>query len=80
MPVKSDSDYPSRVRARVRLALRERDRSASALARQIGWTQSYMSHRLNGRQPFSVDDLAAIAEGLGITPSELTADTAEVPA
>lgn len=80
MPVKSSSDYPSRVRARVRAAIAASGKAARVVAADLGWSQSYMAHRLTGRQPFSVDDLAAIADALGISPEELTADREEVPA
>lgn len=68
---KSLDDFPSRVRLRVRIALIEHQTNATAISRQIGWTQSYIAHRLNGRRPFTVEDLAAIAGALGITPDQL---------
>lgn len=77
---KAPDDFPSRVRLRVRLALTEQRVSAAALSRRLGWSQSYIAHRLTGRRPFTVEDLTAIAEELGIAPARLIADRDEVAA
>ena len=77
---KAPDDYASRVRLRVRLALTEHNLSGAALARQVGWSQSYVAHRLTGRRPFTVEDIAKIAAALDIPVNRLTADRAEAVA
>ena len=54
------------IAAEVRAQLARRRRSARSVALELGWTQTYMSRRINGRIPFNVDDLAAIAEALDV--------------
>lgn len=51
---------------RVRVLLAEHDISAAALARRIGWQQSYIARRLRGRVPWRADDLSLIAGELGV--------------
>lgn len=36
------------------------------MAFELGWQQTYISRRLTGEVAFDVDDLAAIAEVLGV--------------
>jgi transcriptional regulator with XRE-family HTH domain len=36
------------------------------VARALGWTDNYISRRLTGKVPFDVNDLAALAELLGV--------------
>jgi transcriptional regulator with XRE-family HTH domain len=55
----------------VRVLLARRRMTASALARQIDRSQSYMSRRLTGETAFDVDDLEAIAAVFGVTPVSL---------
>ncbi len=45
--------------------------SGAELARRVGIDQASISRRLNGRSAFTVDDLVAIADVLGITLVEL---------
>jgi transcriptional regulator with XRE-family HTH domain len=54
------------VAAEVRAALARAQRSGRNVAAALGWTQPYMSRRLNGDRPFDVDDLTAIADELGV--------------
>jgi transcriptional regulator with XRE-family HTH domain len=42
------------------------DIKQSQLARKIGKTEQWLSVRLRGRQPLDVNDLALIADGLGV--------------
>jgi transcriptional regulator with XRE-family HTH domain len=45
------------------LALMGRNRvSQTELAAALGWTQPYISRRINGHTPWSIDDLEMIAE------------------
>lgn len=54
------------VAAEVRAELARARYSGRSAAFALGWTQAYMSRRLNADMPFDVDDLAAIAGLLGI--------------
>lgn len=36
------------------------------VARELGWTDNYISRRLTGKVPFDVNDLAALARLLGV--------------
>ena len=41
------------------------------MSRRLGWSQSYIAHRLTGRRPFTVDELVSIAAELDIPVSRL---------
>lgn len=72
------SDYATRVRWRVREALTERGLSGTAAARQLGWTQSYMSRRMTGAVPFDLVDLDQLARLLDVAVLEFSVDPAPV--
>lgn len=55
----------------IRAHLARQRRSAQSLALELGWTQRYLSRRLTGQVPFSVDDIDAIAGALGVSVSSL---------
>lgn len=61
----------SRIAEEIRALLARRRMSASELARVIGVTQPYISRRLTGDTPLDVDDLAKIADALGVHISDL---------
>lgn len=50
----------------IRVLLARRRMSERGLARQLGETPSWLNNRTTGRTPMSVDDLARIAETLGV--------------
>jgi len=50
----------------VRVLLARRRLSATKLAKQLGWTQQYLSRRMVGEQPFDLDDLEQIAAALDV--------------
>lgn len=50
----------------VRAWLARRRRSANRAAKELGWSQPYMSQRLNGDQPFDLDDLDQLAALLDV--------------
>ncbi|MGH2866781.1 MAG: helix-turn-helix domain-containing protein [Solirubrobacteraceae bacterium] len=56
----------ARVASEVRANLARRRISASRAAKELGWSQPYLSRRLNGRAPFDVIDLERLAELLDI--------------
>ena len=43
----------------------------SELARQLGESEMWVSRRINGRVPISVDDLSRIAAVLDLEPAQL---------
>lgn len=53
----------------VRAWLGRRRLSAAAAARRIGWTQPYLARRLNGMTTFTVTDLGALGQLLGVAPA-----------
>lgn len=55
----------------IRALMARRRLSGVQLAAQIDKSQGYLSRRLNGVQPFDVDDLEAIAGVLGVPVSAL---------
>ena len=55
----------------IKEATEEAGLSGSEVARRLGRAQSYASLRLNGRKSWTLDELDAIAEMLGVTPGDL---------
>lgn len=55
----------------VRVLLARRHMSAAELARQIGWSQTYMARRMLGVYAFNLDDLEAIAKSLDVGVADL---------
>lgn len=55
----------------LRALLARRRVSASELARQLGWKQSYIARRIDGRVALDLDDLQAIARVLEVTVLDL---------
>lgn len=47
--------------------------SVRALAQQTGRSHAYWTRRLNGEQPFTTDDLAAVADVTGVPAADLLA-------
>jgi transcriptional regulator with XRE-family HTH domain len=43
--------------------------SQAEVARRLGWSQFYLSHRLTGKTPINVNDLEALADLLGVEPT-----------
>jgi transcriptional regulator with XRE-family HTH domain len=54
----------------VRAELARQKLSGVRVARQLGWTQNYISRRLSGTVPFDVADLQAIADLLEVSVTE----------
>ncbi|WFN93437.1 helix-turn-helix domain-containing protein [Gordonia sihwensis] len=48
--------------------------SQTRLATSLGWTQASLSRRLNGYVPFTVEEVAAIAEYLRVPVAVLLGD------
>lgn len=55
----------------VRAELARRRISGRELARALGWSLSTTARRLSGTHPFDVDELAAVADYLGVPVSTL---------
>lgn len=54
------------VAGEVRAWLGRRNRSGRSVARELGWTEPYLSRRLTGSVPFDVADLVKIADLLDV--------------
>ena len=54
------------VAGEVRATLARQRRSARSVALQLGWKQGYLSRRITGETPFTINDLAAIAAALDV--------------
>lgn len=46
------------------------------LAEAVGWSQGAVSRRLSGRVPFNIEELANVAEVLGVTVTALVGEVA----
>jgi transcriptional regulator with XRE-family HTH domain len=55
----------------ISVLLLRRRMTAQDLARKLGWSQSAMSRRMVGDQPFDLDELQRIAELFGVTIADL---------
>ncbi len=64
----NESRLPEAVAAEIRAELARRRLSARRAAARLGWTQAYLSRRLNGDVPFDVGDIEALAGLLGVPP------------
>lgn len=59
------------IAAELRATLARHRVSAAALARRLGWSQTYMARRVDGRAEPTISELQKIAEGLGVCLVEL---------
>lgn len=64
------------VAGEIRALLARRQASGKQLASHLGMSQFAISRRLRGETPFSIDELAAAAEFLGVPMSDLVAERA----
>lgn len=62
------------IRGALRDAMAQKQMSQRDVAGILGWSQSRVSHILNGRVEMSVDDLAEFAFGLSLSVTELVRD------
>lgn len=60
----------SRVAGEVRAHLARKQLSGVRAAAALGWSQTYMSRRLSGKAPFTVDDLDALAQLLSVSATD----------
>jgi transcriptional regulator with XRE-family HTH domain len=58
------------IAAAIRAELGWQNLSQANLARSLEWTEVYLSRRLTGQVPFTLADISAIAEQLGVPPSK----------
>ena len=70
-------DPDSAVAREIRGVMGKEDLNHGQLARRLGVDRSWVSRRLRGQTPITVNDLAAIAGALGVTVAELTAPVDE---
>ncbi len=67
------STASTRVAGTVRAAMGNSGMSQVALSEATGISRTTLSRRLNGQIPFTMDELAAIANHLGVRASDLLA-------
>lgn len=65
--------YSDSVAAELRAEIARQRRTQGDLAQALGWTQQYLSRRLTGATPLSLDDVEKLARILGIPLAELVA-------
>jgi Helix-turn-helix domain len=62
------------IAAEIRAHMARQRRSGRSVAFELGWKQAYMSRRLTGATPFTLDDLEALADVLGMPMRTLLED------
>lgn len=67
----TDADAASRTGSRVRGLMAEKRITQDQVAQALGVTQPAIARRLNGSVPFDVNELALVAELLGVADSAL---------
>lgn len=67
-------DLSERARLRLREEMTRRKQSQQDLADQIQWTQSRVAQKLTGRTPITLEELAALCFGVGLSPVEIVRD------
>lgn len=60
---------PTLVTREIRAEIARQGRRVSEVAESIGLSESQMSRRMSGRQDFSVGEILAIADTLGVSPA-----------
>jgi transcriptional regulator with XRE-family HTH domain len=63
------------IAAAIRAELGWQNLSQASLARALGWTEAFLSRRLIGEVPFTLADISAIADQLGVPPSKFLEST-----
>ena len=66
------SSYSQAVAAEVRAEVARQRRSQGDLAAKMGWKQPYISRRLVGEVAFDIDELARLADELGVPLEQFT--------
>lgn len=69
------SETRERIAANVRAEVARQRKTQAQLAGRLGITQQAMSRRLHGFTPFSVDELAIVADEVGVTVSSLIGES-----
>jgi transcriptional regulator with XRE-family HTH domain len=67
------------IAAAIRAELGWQNLSQANLALALGWTEAYLSRRITGQVPFTLADISAIAEQLGVPPGRLLETTSPGP-
>lgn len=63
-----------RTATRLRAIIGAQKIDLTAMARQLGHTRAYLTHRVHGITPTSTEDIQQFADFLGYTTDELLAD------
>jgi transcriptional regulator with XRE-family HTH domain len=73
--MRNNNGRRSRLAEEIRAELARQQKSRTDLAAAMGVSLNTLTSRLNGRYPFLMDEVAAVAAFLGMTASELIART-----
>jgi len=65
-PTEQRDSLTARVAEEIRALMARKRITGAALARMLDVSQMWVSYRLNGRQPIDLNDLARIADALGV--------------
>ena len=68
------SEITARVVARLRQEIERLDLSQTDLAQFLGWTQSKVAQKLNGRSPITLDELEGLARTVNLAVTEVVRD------
>jgi len=74
--VRLDETAAARVAGRVRAILAQRRLTGRWLAGAVGMPPSTFNRRLNGGHPFDINELASVAQALGVPLTDLIAEVA----
>lgn len=77
LPPRPPGTLKERVAEEVRAQLARRNISVNSAAKELGWSQPYLSRRVNGKVAFDVEDLDTLAIWLGIPVGVLLGQTAD---
>jgi transcriptional regulator with XRE-family HTH domain len=69
------SNFTQTVAARVRAAMAAQRKTVVDLSDATGMALSTLSRRLSGRSAWRTDEIAAVADFLGITPGSIVGDS-----
>lgn len=75
-----DAQFRVWVAANVRAAIETAGTTQTATALAAGIPSTTWKRRINGASPFDLDELAAIAKHLDVSPADLTRAPEQVPA
>lgn len=74
--METESTWWERIAEGVRMELAKQRRNQAGLASAIGRSRNYVSIRVNGKQPFKLDEIETAATWLGVEVNDLAGTVA----